>query len=89
MISGKLTRKGQVTVPKAVREHLGVGEDDRLCFTPLDDGRVIISAGSRDASVAFDLLKDRPRKRKTPLTDQEIQAIIDERRLQAGLGEGE
>ena len=28
----KITSKGQITVPKAVREALGVGEGDRLVF---------------------------------------------------------
>jgi AbrB family looped-hinge helix DNA binding protein len=86
MISGKLTGKGQVTVPKSVRDHLGIKKHDRLCFTPLGDGKVVLSACGRDASVAFGFLKNRPGKRES-LTSQEIREIIEAERLRAGLGE--
>ncbi|MES2944414.1 MAG: type II toxin-antitoxin system PrlF family antitoxin [Pseudomonadota bacterium] len=38
-----LTVKGQVTIPKAIREFLGVGPGERLVFEPLPDGRVAIA----------------------------------------------
>lgn len=35
-----ITSKGQVTIPKRVREELGVGASDRVEFVILDSGRV-------------------------------------------------
>ena len=37
-----LTRKGQATVPKAVREHLGVKPGDRIRYFIHPDGTVVI-----------------------------------------------
>jgi AbrB family looped-hinge helix DNA binding protein len=47
MLSATLTSKGRITVPKAVREALGVGPGDRLAFR-IDDGRVSIEADTVD-----------------------------------------
>ena len=38
-----LTVKGQVTIPKAIRDFLGVGPGERQVFEPLPDGRVAIA----------------------------------------------
>ena len=38
MPTATLTTKGQVTIPKEVREHLGVETGDRLSFVVQDDG---------------------------------------------------
>ncbi len=37
-----LTSKGQITLPKAIRQTLGVNSGDKLCFE-LRDGQVILS----------------------------------------------
>jgi antitoxin PrlF len=37
-----LTTKGQITIPKEVREHLGVDTGDRLSFVVQNDGTVIV-----------------------------------------------
>jgi antitoxin PrlF len=42
MPTATLTTKGQVTIPKAVREHLGVDTGDRLSFVVQEDGTVIV-----------------------------------------------
>lgn len=44
MPSAKLTRKGRVTVPKRVRELLGVHDGDRLVFRLQEDGTVVVEA---------------------------------------------
>lgn len=41
-----LTRKGQTTVPKMIREHLGLVAGDRLRFLSEPDGRVVIEAAT-------------------------------------------
>lgn len=36
-----ITTKGQITIPKAVREQLGVGPGDKIAFVPEDGGFLI------------------------------------------------
>ena len=38
----KVTRKGQVTIPKSIRDALGIREGD-LVEVSLEDGRVVLS----------------------------------------------
>ncbi|MCY7308465.1 MAG: AbrB/MazE/SpoVT family DNA-binding domain-containing protein [Rhodoferax sp.] len=38
-----LTVKSQVTVPKEIRDFLGIGPGERLKFEPMADGRVAIA----------------------------------------------
>jgi antitoxin PrlF len=44
MPSAKLTSKGQITIPKEVREALGLHTGDRLAFRVHDDGTVEVEA---------------------------------------------
>ncbi len=37
-----LTSKGQTTIPKAVRRHLGLKPGDKIRFLVEDDGRVVV-----------------------------------------------
>lgn len=39
-MSTTVTSKGQVTIPKAVREHLGIGPGSRVGFARTPNGRV-------------------------------------------------
>lgn len=39
-----LTSKGQTTIPKEIRDRLGVKRGDRLTFTLLSDGTVLMRA---------------------------------------------
>lgn len=43
MFESVLTSKGQTTIPKAVREALGVGSGDRICYV-MSEGEVRILA---------------------------------------------
>ncbi|WP_414642383.1 AbrB/MazE/SpoVT family DNA-binding domain-containing protein [Bradyrhizobium sp.] len=38
----KLTRKGQVTIPKPVRDHLGIGPGSEVHFRRAADGSIVI-----------------------------------------------
>jgi AbrB family looped-hinge helix DNA binding protein len=48
----KMNRKGQVIIPKAIRDRLGVEPGDSVTFDPLADGRVALSkvGGGRPVS---------------------------------------
>ena len=42
MGTATITSKGQITIPKKVREALGLKAGDRVLFLPEEDGRVYI-----------------------------------------------
>ena len=42
----RLTRKGQVTIPKEIRKHLGVSEGEAVRFEVESDGDVVIRRAS-------------------------------------------
>lgn len=48
MYDSKLTSKGQITVPKVVREALALYPGDRIRFIIRDDGTVTVEAESVD-----------------------------------------
>jgi antitoxin PrlF len=37
-----VTSKGQVTIPKPVRDHLGIGPGSQIAFRRADDGSIVI-----------------------------------------------
>ena len=37
-----VTSKGQVTIPKPIRDHLGIGPGSRIAFRRADDGNIVI-----------------------------------------------
>lgn len=82
MITSTITSKGQITVPKKIREFLGVGDSDKISFTPLEEGKVIISVEQRSAKLLFGMLSNR--KRQKPVSIEEMGAAIAKRRLQRG-----
>jgi AbrB family looped-hinge helix DNA binding protein len=48
MAGSKITSKGQITVPKAVRETLALQPGDRMSFIIHDDGTVTVEAETID-----------------------------------------
>jgi len=44
MPDATVTAKGQTTIPKEVRERLGLKAGDKLAFTSLSDGTVVMRA---------------------------------------------
>jgi AbrB family looped-hinge helix DNA binding protein len=42
MFDSTLTSKGQVTIPKGIREGLGLKVGDRVTFTAMPDGTVVM-----------------------------------------------
>jgi len=48
MTASTLTSKGQVTIPKEVRERLGLKEGDRLIFRFDDQGNLVVRPETRN-----------------------------------------
>lgn len=54
-----ITSKGQITVPKEIRDALGVRPGDRLAFRARDDGSVVVEAETVDLLSLRGVLKAR------------------------------
>jgi AbrB family looped-hinge helix DNA binding protein len=78
MPTATLTSKGQITLPRQVREHLGVSTGDAVDFIIGPDGGVQVRAGNVDVSELKGLFKAPGRR---PVTIEEMDAGI--RRAQA------
>jgi len=48
-VSTTVTSKGQVTIPKRVRDLLGIGPGSRIEFQRADDGRIVLVRVGRGA----------------------------------------
>lgn len=48
MPKATVTYKGQITLPKAVREQLGVQAGDRVSFREIDGGVIVVEADTFD-----------------------------------------
>ncbi len=42
MVTATMTSKGQLTVPKEIRDRLGLAPGDKVEFVPGEDGRVVL-----------------------------------------------
>lgn len=85
-LASKVTSKGQVTIPKEIRDSMGVGSAGKVCFTDLGNGLALLSVCDRPASDVFGFLKGRPRTRKGVMTVEEMDEAIARNRLEAGYG---
>ncbi|MFT7724152.1 MAG: type II toxin-antitoxin system PrlF family antitoxin [Roseateles sp.] len=47
MADATLTAKGQTTIPREIRDRLGLEAGDKLAFTMLSDGTVVMRAKTR------------------------------------------
>lgn len=61
-----ITTKGQATIPKAIREHLGLKSGDRIKFFIHPDGSVVLLP-KRSASVLRGIVK--PRRRRASIEE--------------------
>ena len=54
-----VTRKGQVTIPKPVRDHLGLGPGSKVAFRRAADGSIVIERadGTRQPSRFTELVE--------------------------------
>lgn len=57
MSEATLTSKGQVTIPAEIRRFLEVEAQDRITFTPMPDGTVVLRAKTRSLKELKGILK--------------------------------
>jgi AbrB family looped-hinge helix DNA binding protein len=57
-----LTSKGQITIPKEIRDSLGLKPGDRITFTLMPDGTVLMRVKGRSVMDLAGLLRKRGRK---------------------------
>jgi len=65
-----LTTKGQITIPKQVRDHLGVDTGDRLSFDVREDGTVVVTPLTRHVRDLAGILR-RPGQRAVSLAEMD------------------
>jgi antitoxin PrlF len=68
MSDATLTAKGQTTIPKAIRDGMGLRPKDKIHFTLLADGTVIMRAKKRSLRELYGSLHKRGRK-PIPIAD--------------------
>ena len=64
-----LTSKGQVTIPKTVRDELGLREGDRIAFRVLEDGTVVVEPETVDLLDLRGILK--PKRKGVSVSDMD------------------
>lgn len=60
MSEATITSKGQVTIPSDIRKTLGLNAQDKLTFTPMPDGTVVLRAKNRSVFSLKGMLKPKP-----------------------------
>lgn len=79
MAESTITSKGQITIPKVVRERLHLEPGDKVYFDVRDDGSVSMLTRKHPVESLFGLLKNKV-KRKRPITIEEMNpASLDDR----------
>ena len=69
MPTATITSKGQITIPKPVRDELGLQEGDRVAFRVLEDGRVVVEPETVDILDLKGALK--PKRKGISLADMD------------------
>lgn len=62
MTTATLTSKGQTTIPKEIREGLGMKPGDRLSFTLMPDGTVVMRVKRKSVMKLAGVLHKKGRK---------------------------
>lgn len=63
MAEATVTSKGQITIPVEIRQALGLQDRDRVVFTELPNGSVVMRAKTRSAKDLAGLLRSKSGKR--------------------------
>jgi AbrB family looped-hinge helix DNA binding protein len=67
MVAATITSKGQITIPKKIRQELGLQTGDRIAFKIREDGVVEIHPDNVDIMSLHGILK--PKKQGISITD--------------------
>ena len=62
MTAATLTSKGQTTIPKEIRDSLGMKPGDRMTFTLMPDGTVVLRVKSKSIVELAGVLHKKGRK---------------------------
>ncbi len=73
MASSTLTSKGQITIPKEIREYLKIRPGTRLEFRIASDGHVLMQPRSRDVRDLKGIIRSTRRK---PVSVEEMNEAI-------------
>ena len=73
MSSARINAKGQVTIPKEVRDELNLRPGDRVDFVRMHDGKYIFLAINKSITALEGII---PLRRRKPATLEEMQAAI-------------
>jgi len=73
MATSTLTSKGQITIPKEIRDHLKIRTGTRLEFRIASDGRVVMQPRSRDVRELKGIVRSSRRK---PVSVEEMNEAI-------------
>ena len=60
MSEATVTSKGQITIPVDIRQSLGLQAQDRVTFTPMPDGTVVLRAKTKSILDLRGLLQPTP-----------------------------
>ena len=77
MSESTITTKGQITIPKSVRERLHLEPGDKVYFDVQDDGSVILVARNEPLEGLFGLLKPKSRKRALSIAEMNPASLDD------------
>lgn len=81
MATATLSTKGQLVIPKPVRDHMRLEAGDRVDFVVQDDGEVVIRPAAGDVRDLKGMLKDAGRK---PVSIEEMEAAVRARASRVG-----
>lgn len=76
-IVSAVTSKGQVTIPREVRQRLGVGTPDKVVFV-LDDDEVRLKSAELTLESLYGSIKPLPGRESVDFEDQIEEAMDDE-----------
>ena len=83
MQESTITTKGQTTVPRKVRDALGLGPGDKLRYLVLDDGEVRLMRSCKVASLSGILCWDGP-----AISLEQMDTAIGDAARDAGMAKG-
>lgn len=83
METGTLSSKGQITIPKKIREILNVQTSDKLVFIPLENGKVLLTTEQKSAASIFGSLKHRMKKK--PVSLEQMDEAVKKHRVKRNL----